>query len=138
MGGAQFVQFGALAALTNTCRLLGSLLLMHQTANRLRLLSIDTTEKSVSGEPVGVSAIFISLVRFWPVPVASRKWSVPPESGVPMFKYKTFDVQPAPVVQPAAWKTFPVTWSMAGYPSAPNGEYTAPVPGGSSSPVAFV
>src|SRR5438477_9844801 len=84
-GAVHTVQpLAALAALTKTCRLAGVLLLMHQTATRFRPLSMETTENSVSGEPVGVSAILISLVRSWPVPVASRKWSVPVESGVPM------------------------------------------------------
>src|SRR5437762_11350421 len=53
----------ALAALTKTCRWLGVLLLIHQTRTRLRALSIESTEKRVSGEPVGVSAILMSLVR---------------------------------------------------------------------------
>ena len=58
-----------------------------QTATRLRPVSIDRTEKRVSGGPV-VSAILTSLVRSWPEPVASRKWSVPVASGVPMFMYR--------------------------------------------------
>src|SRR3989442_8541950 len=53
----------ALAALTKTWRCAGVLLLMHQTTTRLRAESIDSTEKSVSGEPVGVSAILTTLVR---------------------------------------------------------------------------
>src|SRR6266849_7961385 len=68
-----FHPLAAEAALTNTCRLAEVLLLMHQTTTRLRALSIDSTEKSVSGDPVGVSAILISLVGSWPVTVASRK-----------------------------------------------------------------
>src|SRR5437773_3838049 len=71
----------ALAALTKTCRRLGVLLLMHQTRIRLRALSIDSTEKSVSGDPVGVSEIFISFVRSCSLPVASRKWIVWVASG---------------------------------------------------------
>ena len=70
---------------------------------------MESTEKSVSGDPAGVSAILISFVRSCPVPVASRKWSVPVASGVPMFRKMPFDVQPFAVVQPAAWKTLPVT-----------------------------
>src|SRR5712691_686985 len=62
----------ALAALTHTCRSPGSLLLMHQTTKRLRALSIETTEKRVSGE-LPVSAILISFFRSCPLPVASRK-----------------------------------------------------------------
>src|SRR5947208_11526458 len=80
----------ALAALTKTCRWLGVLLLIHQTRTRLRALSIESTEKRVSGEPVGVSAILMSFFRSCAVPVAvvvaSRKWSVPLASGVPMFR----------------------------------------------------
>src|SRR5207245_2033474 len=114
-GLLQLVQpLAALAALTKTCRCAGVLLLMHQTTMRFRALSIDRTEKRVSGEPVGVSAILISLVRSCPVGVASRKWSVPLESGVPIFRNRPFDVQPTEVIQPAAWKTLPVTWSIAG------------------------
>src|SRR5437773_408058 len=98
----------ALAALTKTCRRLGVLLLMHQTRTRLRALSIESTEKRVSGEPVGVSAILMSFVRSCPVPVASRKCNVPVASGVPMLRKMPFDPQLF-VVQPAAWKTLPVT-----------------------------
>src|SRR6266851_5930471 len=56
----------ALAALTKTCRCPGVpplLGLMHQTTTRFRALSIERTEKSVSGEPVGVSVSLISFVR---------------------------------------------------------------------------
>src|SRR5438445_1330331 len=97
----------ALAALTKTWRWLGVLLLMHQTTTRLRALSIDNTEKSVSGE-LAVSAILMSFVRSCPVPVASRKWSVPVASGVPMLRYRP-SVPPHWDPQPAAWKTSPVT-----------------------------
>src|SRR6267143_4783336 len=86
-GAVQLVHpLAALAALTKTWRLVQSLLLTHQTTTRLRALSIDSTEKRVSGEPVGVSAILMSFVRSCPLPVASRKWSVPVVSGVPMFR----------------------------------------------------
>src|SRR5260370_37001038 len=61
-----------LAALPKTCRFVQSLLLMHQTTTSLRALSIDKTENSVSGEPVGVSAILISGVRSCPESVAAR------------------------------------------------------------------
>ena len=81
---------------------------MHQTTKRLRALSIDSTEKSVSGEPVGVLAILMSLVRSCPVPVASRKWSVPVESGVPMLRNSP-SVPPHCDPHAAAWKTLPVT-----------------------------
>src|SRR5207302_1195741 len=73
-GVVQFLHpLAAEAALTNTCRLAGVLLLMHQTTTRFRAVSIESTEKRVSGEPVGVSAILINFVKSWPVPVASRK-----------------------------------------------------------------
>src|SRR5437762_7615626 len=110
----------ALAALTKTCRWLGVLLLMHQTRTRLRALSIESTEKSVSGEPVGVSAILMSLLRSCPPATASRKCSVPVASGVPMLRYRPSEPH-RPAEHPAAWKTLPVTWSIAGYPSAPKG-----------------
>src|SRR5438552_11992655 len=102
-GLVHFVQpVAALAALTKTCRWLGVLLLMHQTTTRLRALSIESTEKSVSGEPVGVSAILMSFFRSCVAPVAvvvaSRKWSIPLASGVPMFRKMPFDVQPFAVV----------------------------------------
>src|SRR2546423_3636069 len=84
-GGVQVDHpLAALAALTKTCRVDGSVALMHQTMNKFRAESIESTEKRVSGDPVGVSAILISFVRSWPLPVASRKWSVPVASGVPM------------------------------------------------------
>ena len=35
---------------------------------------------------------------------------------------------PSALLKPAASNTFPVTWSMAGYPSAPNGAYGAAWP----------
>src|SRR3989454_328603 len=104
----------SLAALTKTWRWLGVLLLMHQTTKRLRALSIESTEKSVSGE-LAVSAILMSFFGSGvPLIVASRKCSVPAASGVPIFKNRPFAVQPASGVQPAAWKTLPVTWSIAG------------------------
>src|SRR6267378_6714098 len=66
-GAVQLVHpLAALAALTKTWRLVQSLLVMHQTTTRLRALSIDSTEKRVSGEPVGVSAILISFFRSCP------------------------------------------------------------------------
>src|SRR5437867_9643130 len=86
-GGVQLDHpLAALAALTKTCRFVQSLALMHQTTNRLRAESMESTEKSVSGDPVGVSAILISRVRSWPLPVASRKCRVPVASGVPMLR----------------------------------------------------
>src|SRR2546426_991527 len=100
----------ALAALTHTCRSPGSLLLMHQTTNRLRALSIERTEKRVSGELM-VSAILMSFDG--PAPGLSRKWRMPSSSGVPMFRKRPSAVQVG-FVQPAAWKTLPVTWSIAG------------------------
>src|SRR6266480_2318891 len=102
-GLVHFVQpVAALAALTKTCRRLGFELLMHQTRMRFRALSIDSTEKRVSGEPVGVSAILMSFFKSCPVPVASRKWSVPVASGVPMLRKMPLEVHPLLVRQPAA------------------------------------
>src|SRR5438309_6975609 len=57
-GAVQVVHpLAALEALTNVWRRAGLVLLTVQSAIRLRPVSIDTTENSVSGEPVGVSAI---------------------------------------------------------------------------------
>src|SRR5882762_9213567 len=81
----------ALAALTNVWRSAGSLLLglTVQTTSRFRPESIERTEKSVSGEPAGVSAILTRRLRSWlPPPASSRKCSVPVASGVPMFMYR--------------------------------------------------
>src|SRR6266567_4425476 len=55
----------ALAALTNTWRKAGLLLLTAQTTIRLRPLSIERTENNVSGLPA-VSAMCTSFVRSWP------------------------------------------------------------------------
>src|ERR1700716_2188860 len=123
-GAVQLVQpDAAVAALTKTWRRAGSPgsplawlggLIAH-AAMRLRPLSIETTEKSVSGEPLGVSAILISCVRSCePLPVSSRKCSVPVLSGVPTFSHSPVDLHPLAAVQPAASKTLPLTWSMAG------------------------
>src|SRR2546421_9260847 len=107
-GGVQLDHpLAALAPLTKTCRFVQSLALMHQTTCRLRAESMETTEKRVSGDPVGVSAILISLVRSWPLPVASRKWSVLVASGVAMLRWMPFVVQPLPVLQHAARNTRP-------------------------------
>src|SRR5437762_4384937 len=86
-GGVQLDHpLAALAPLTKTCRFVQSLALIFQTTCRLRAESMESTEKSVWGDPVGVSAILISFVRSWPLPVASRKWSVPVASGVPVLR----------------------------------------------------
>src|SRR5919204_1313713 len=62
-GAVQLVQpVFALAALTNTWRLVQSSLSSAHTTTRLRALSIESTEKSVSGEPF-VFAILMSLLR---------------------------------------------------------------------------
>src|SRR5205814_10228395 len=109
-GGVQFDHpLAALAPLTKTCRFVQSLALIFQTTYRLRAESMESTEKSVSGDPVGVSASLTSFVRSWPLPVASRKWSVPVASGVPMLRKMPFAVQPLLILQPAAWKPLPVT-----------------------------
>src|SRR5439155_11323161 len=102
-GGVQLDHpLAALAALTKTCRFVQSLALMHQTTYRFRAESIESTEKRVSGEPVGVSAILINRVRSCPLPVASRKWSVPVASGVPVLRKMPLEVHPLLVRQPAA------------------------------------
>ena len=105
-GAVQLVHpLAALEALTNVWRSLGSLLagLTVQTTSRLRPESIDRTEKSVSGEPVGVSAMWTSFLRSRPpAPLSSRNFKVPVESGVPMFIHSPLDVHPSSVVQPAA------------------------------------
>src|SRR2546429_2970883 len=102
-GGVQLDHpLAALAALTKTCRFVQSLALMHQTTYRFRAESMERTEKSVSGDPVGVSAILISRVRSCPLPVASRKWSGPVASGVPMLGEMPLEVHPLLVPQPAA------------------------------------
>src|SRR5438552_17481010 len=95
----------ALAALTNTCRWEG---VSESTANatkRFRALSIERTLKSVSGEPARLSAMWIS---FEVSPLGpSRKVRSPAAFGVPMLSRRLLPL-------PAAWKTWPVTWSMAG------------------------
>src|SRR5439155_18593143 len=62
--GVQLVQpLSALAALTKTCRWVGSvvLALSAQTTKRFRALSSERTVKSVSGDPVRPSAMWTSL-----------------------------------------------------------------------------
>src|SRR5438309_10273727 len=93
----------ALEALTKVWRKAGLLLLMVQTTSRLRAVSIDRTENSVSGLPVGVSAMWTSFVRSRPpAPLSSRKCRIPDGSGVPMFIHSPLDVHPSSVVQLAA------------------------------------
>ena len=103
-GAVQVVHpLAALEALTKVWRRAGLLLLTVQTTSRLRPESIDRTEKSVSGEPVGVSAMWTSFLRSRPpAPLSSRNFKVPVESGVPMFIHRPLDVHPSSVVQPAA------------------------------------
>src|SRR5256886_381488 len=71
----------ALEALTNVWRRGGSLLagLTVHTTSRVRAESIERTEKSVSGEPVGGSAMWASFLRSL-LPAQHRKfaWSVAP------------------------------------------------------------
>src|SRR5256885_12217234 len=63
-GDVQLVHpLAALEALTNVWRRAGLLLLIVQTTSRLRPESIESTEKSESGEPVRVTAILTSLVK---------------------------------------------------------------------------
>src|SRR5437588_12381410 len=118
-GAVQMVQpDAALEAETQVWRRAGSLLPTVQATTRLRPVSIDRTEKSVSGGPV-VSAILTSFVRSWPpAPLSSRRWRLPVASGVPMFMYRpgvaVADVPHRCASHAAAWKTLPVTWSIAG------------------------
>src|SRR5579859_122003 len=120
------------AALTKTCRFAGlpSFGLSAQQTIRFRPVSSEATVKSVSGDPGRLSATWISALSF-PLPPGvvglSRNVRLPLESGVPMFRSRS-DV-PSGLPAPAVWKTLPVCWSMAGYPSAPNGVYEAPLPG---------
>src|SRR5437763_8552871 len=102
-GAVQVVQpLAALDALTKIWRWPGSVLLTAQTANRLRAVSMERTEKSTSGDPL-VAATGISCVRSWPpFPLSSRKCSEPLASGVPMFIHSPLDLHPLLVVQPAA------------------------------------
>src|SRR5256885_11723505 len=63
-GAVQFVHpLAALDAETKTWRSAGLLLLTAQTTTRLRALSIERTENSVSGLPA-VSAIWTRFLRF--------------------------------------------------------------------------
>src|SRR2546421_8200473 len=92
-GGVQaFHSLAALAALTKTCRFDWSLALMHQTTNRLRAESIDSTENRVSGDPDRLSAMWIKLAGHQPVVAAagaSRKVRFPLTSGVPMLRSRS-------------------------------------------------
>src|SRR3989440_2416134 len=92
-GGVQFDHpLAALAPLTKTCRFDWSLALMHQTTNRLRAESIDSTENRVSGDPDRLSAMWIKLAGLQPVVTvggASRKVRFPLTSGVPMLRSRS-------------------------------------------------
>ena len=106
------------AALTQVCRceagwVLGSAP-TTQTRCRFRALSMERTEKSVSGLAGSPSATWISWVGSCAAVVLglSRKVRLPLLSGVPMFS--SIDQVPSPFGKPAASKTWPVTWSMAG------------------------
>src|SRR5256886_16499623 len=71
-GGVQLDHaLAALAALTKTWRSAGLLALIFQTTYRLRAESMESTEKSVSGDPAGASAILLTRVKSCPLPVAS-------------------------------------------------------------------
>src|SRR4051812_17595344 len=63
-GGVQVAQpVAALAALTKTCRRAGLSALIFQTTWRLRAESMESTANRVSGDPMRLSAIWISLLR---------------------------------------------------------------------------
>lgn len=105
------------AALTKTCRSAGlpSFGLSAQQTIRFRPESSEATVKSVSGEPLRLSATWIRALSF-PLPPgvvgASRKVSRPDASGVPMLSRRS--KVPSGFEAPAAWKTLPVCWSIAG------------------------
>ena len=106
---------------TNTCHRLGVSPEIAQATNRFRPASIEATVNSVSGEPGRLSDVNqLGAVRS---PArsgrASRKVRLPLASGVPMFRSRSS--VPFDCGKPAAWNTFPVRWSIAGYPSGPNG-----------------
>src|SRR5258707_10273421 len=88
-GVLHFVQpLAAEAALTKTCRRAGLPLfgLRAQVMNRLRAMSMDSTVKSVLGDPGRLSAMWISLLES-PHGLAvgkSRNVRSPPWSGVPI------------------------------------------------------
>src|SRR5258706_6540285 len=123
-GVVQFLQpLSALAPLTKTCRSAGVEALRAQTTKRFRALSIELTVKRVSGEDFRLSAMWMRLPLSPHESVAgkSRKVRLPVASGVPMLSSR-LNV-PDAFRKPEAWKTLPVTWSICGYPSAPNGAY---------------
>ena len=108
----------ALAALTNTCRWPGFdwSLDGSSTAHamcRLRAWSIDTTVNRTSGLPGRLSATWISLPRSPCLP-ESRNLRSPFASGVPMFRTRSHLLVAFGTASPAAWKTLPVCWSIAG------------------------
>src|SRR5437763_16677780 len=92
-GGVQFDHpLAALAPLTKTCRSAGLRALIFQTTYRLRAESMDTTEKSVSGDPDKLSAMWIKLAGLEPVVPAggaSRNVRCPLASGVPMLRTRS-------------------------------------------------
>src|SRR5919198_5656356 len=118
------------AALTKICRCDGVSLSIAHTTKRLRALSRESTVNSTSGEPGRLSATWIrppALPLGWAASGASRKCRSPVASGVPMFSMRSY--VPSPLGSPAVSNTFPVCWSMAGYPSDPKGLYTASLAG---------
>src|SRR5204863_2281859 len=103
------------AALTYTWRCEGIPLPIAQATNRFRAVSIDATVNRTSGEPGRLSATWMSapaLPLGFAASGASRKWRSPEASGDPMFSSRSN--VPSPFDKPAAWKTLPVCWSIAG------------------------
>jgi hypothetical protein len=91
-GLLQFVHpLAAEDALTKTCRWTGLFVLSAHVMNRLRALSMDSTVKSVLGEPGKLSAMWINLLES-PHGLAlfgkSRNVRSPLASGVPIFSNK--------------------------------------------------
>ena len=124
-GFDQFVQpLAALAMLTQTWRCAGSQLRPTQATQRLRPASIDETMKLaaspvLSGTPCATGMRLAVLPPFG----SSRNVSWPVASGVPTLRKMLLPAVPQllpPRPSYSAWKTLPVTWSIDGYPSAPN------------------
>src|ERR1700730_6719215 len=116
----------ARAALTYAWRWVGSRLLPTQATKRLRALSIDATTKlaaspASAGTPLAMVIRRLGSPHGLAVDGASRKVRFPAASGVPMLRSMLALPVPGSVGPKAAWKTLPVTRSIAGYPSAPKG-----------------
>jgi hypothetical protein len=104
----------ALATLMYAWSWLGSVLLPTHATYRFRAESMEVTTKFAAAPESSATpeaTVIRSLASFGGV---SRNVRFPAASGVPML---SLILGPSYV----AWNTLPVTWSIAGYPSAPNG-----------------